>query len=65
MDESTNHGYLPEYVADEILKAILRGDHEITIASFTQKIAILLRAIFPSIYFRIMEHRMKKLVESN
>lgn len=60
MDETTENGYEPEYVAEYILKSILKQEKEVTIAPFMPKAAILLRTLFPSLFFWIMQNRAKK-----
>ncbi|XP_011502487.1 PREDICTED: dehydrogenase/reductase SDR family protein 7-like isoform X2 [Ceratosolen solmsi marchali] len=61
MDKTTKNGYSAKYVADKILESILRGDKEVTIATFTQKIAISLRVLLPSIYFWLIKPHAKTL----
>ncbi|XP_066599516.1 dehydrogenase/reductase SDR family protein 7-like [Prorops nasuta] len=61
MDEATEKGYTPEFVADQVLKAVLKKEKDLVVATFTPKVAILLRTVFPSIYFWIMQKRAKKL----
>ncbi|XP_033321754.2 dehydrogenase/reductase SDR family protein 7-like [Megalopta genalis] len=60
MDKSTEEGYSTEYVAERILKAILKDEKDVIIATFTPKIAIYLRALCPSLYFWIMHKRARK-----
>lgn len=60
MDTTTENGYEPEYVAECILRSVLKQEKEITIAPFTSKAAIVLRTLFPSLYFYIMKQRAKK-----
>lgn len=60
MDATTENGYEPEYVAECILRSVLEQEKEITIAPFTSKAAIVLRTLFPSVYFYIMKQRAKK-----
>ncbi|XP_001599364.2 dehydrogenase/reductase SDR family protein 7-like [Nasonia vitripennis] len=64
MDKTTKNGYSPKYIAIKVLKAMLREDKEITIATFTQKIAILLRVLLPSVYFWIMQLRVKNFLKN-
>jgi short-subunit dehydrogenase len=64
MDETTQNGYSAKYVADKILEGILRGDTEVIIATFTQKIAIPLRVLIPSIYFWVIKNRAKKMLNN-
>ncbi|XP_014212236.1 dehydrogenase/reductase SDR family protein 7-like [Copidosoma floridanum] len=61
MDETTEKGYPPSEVAEKILNAVLRGDEELTICNFSQRVAILIRVMWPSAYFWIMKYRAKKL----
>jgi len=61
MDKTTESGYQPDYVAQCILKSVLYQQKEITIAPFTAKAAIVLRALFPSLFFWIMERQAKKV----
>jgi len=61
MDETTEKGYPPLEVAEKILNAVARGDKEVTIGNFSQKVAILLRIIWPSAYFWVMQNRAKRL----
>jgi len=61
MDKTTESGYQPKYVAECILKSILKQEKEIIIAPLSPKCAIILRTLFPSLYFWIMQKRAKKL----
>ncbi|XP_018302950.1 dehydrogenase/reductase SDR family protein 7-like isoform X2 [Mycetomoellerius zeteki] len=61
MDKTTESGFQPKYVAECILKSILKQEKEVTIASFSPKCAIVLRTLFPSLYFWIMQKRARKL----
>ncbi|XP_024878284.1 dehydrogenase/reductase SDR family protein 7-like [Temnothorax curvispinosus] len=61
MDKTTESGYPPKYVAECILKSVLKQEKEVTIASFSPKCAIVLRTLFPSLYFWIMQKRARKL----
>ena len=60
MDKTTEEGYSPEYVADCILKAVLKQEKDVLVCSFTPKIAIYLRTLCPSLYFWIMYKRAKR-----
>lgn len=60
MDQATEEGYSPEYVADCILKAVLKQKKDIVIAPFVPKCAIYLRVLCPSLYFWIMQKRARK-----
>lgn len=60
MDKTTEEGYSPEYVAQRTLKAILKDEKDVIIATFSPKFAIYLRVLCPSLYFWIMLKRAKK-----
>lgn len=64
MDKNTQEGYSPEYVADRILKAVLKEEKDVFIAPFIPKCAVYLRTLCPSLYFWIMQKRAKKAKES-
>lgn len=59
MDKTTENGYQPEFVAERILKSVLKQEKEVTIAPFSLKAAIVLRTLFPSLFFWIMQKRAK------
>ncbi|KYN36986.1 Dehydrogenase/reductase SDR family protein 7-like protein [Trachymyrmex septentrionalis] len=61
MDKTTESGFQPKFVAECILKSVLKQEKEVTIASFSPKCAIVLRTLFPSFYFWIMQKRARKL----
>jgi len=61
MDKTTENGYQPDYVAQCILKSILYQKKEITIAPFSARAAMVIRTLFPSLFFWIMERRAKKM----
>ncbi|XP_020711313.1 dehydrogenase/reductase SDR family protein 7-like [Athalia rosae] len=63
MDKATAQGLPPEYVAEEVLKALLRKTSELTVSTFTPKVAIYLRTVFPSLYFWIMRKRANKEIK--
>lgn len=60
MDQTTEKGYRPEYVAGKIAQAVVGQSKEEVISPMVPKIAILLRKYFPSLYFLIMAHRFEK-----
>ncbi|GAB1868246.1 Dehydrogenase/reductase SDR family protein 7-like [Camponotus japonicus] len=59
MDKTTENGYQPEFVAECILKSVLKQEKEVTIAPFSPKATIVLRTLFPSLFFWIMQKRAK------
>nr|CAG4651885.1 EOG090X07KM [Triops cancriformis] len=60
MDKTTASGETPEKVASEIIRAVKQGKKELVIASFTTRLAIYLRTVFPALFFVIMNHRASK-----
>lgn len=60
MDKATQEGYSPEYVADRILKAVLKEEKDVIITPFIPKFAVYLRTLCPSLYFWAMQKRAKK-----
>lgn len=64
MDETTQQGFPAKDVAEEILKSMLNGCKDVTISTASPKIAILIRTLFPSLYFWIMERRARKTSEN-
>jgi len=61
MDASTENGYTPEYVAEQIYKAVRNGSKEVLICSLLPRIAIMLRLLCPRVYFFLMAWRAKKV----
>lgn len=61
MDQATQQGYSPKYVAQRVLQAVLKKEKDVIISPLTPKCAILLRNVCPSLYFWIMRKRAKKL----
>ena len=64
MDKATENGYQPGYVAECVLKSVLKQEKEVTIAPFTSKAAIVIRTLFPSLFFWIMQKRARKLAKN-
>jgi len=60
-DETTATGLEPEIVAKTIKLAIIRNDKELLISPMLPKIAIIIRALFPNLYFYLMSNRAKRL----
>lgn len=57
MDPTTKSGYSPEYVAEEIVKAVALKRKEMVISTMLPKVAIYLRKFAPGLYFYVMEKR--------
>lgn len=60
MDQTTESGYSPEYVAEEIVRGIVQKKKELLICPLLPTVAIYLRKYLPSVYFTIMARRAKK-----
>uniref|UniRef100_T1K731 Uncharacterized protein n=2 Tax=Tetranychus urticae TaxID=32264 RepID=T1K731_TETUR len=60
VDETTASGMDPKTVADEISLAIYQKKKELFLSTFTHKLAIILRYLFPSLFFILMSKRAKK-----
>lgn len=60
MDATTSAGFSPDYVAKEIIKAIVSESPELVITQFNSRVAIYLRTLIPWLYFWIMYKRAKK-----
>ncbi|XP_055540320.1 dehydrogenase/reductase SDR family protein 7-like isoform X2 [Wyeomyia smithii] len=61
LDSTTASGVSPSIVAKRILKAVLRDEQDVIIASFAPKMAYWVRHLFPTLYFWIMARRAQKL----
>jgi len=59
MDPSTEKGYSAAWVAEKVLEAVQTGQQEVVLAPLHHRLAILLRAILPSLYFYLMARRAK------
>ncbi|XP_050535412.1 dehydrogenase/reductase SDR family protein 7-like [Daktulosphaira vitifoliae] len=60
MDESTMAGYSAEYVAQQIVEAVVDDEQEVIIAPLYARLAIGLRYIWPRLYFWIMKYRANR-----
>lgn len=60
MDANTASGADPRDIANDIYASILRGDKEVVMAPLALRIAILIRAFLPNVYFLIMQSRANK-----
>nr|CAG4640922.1 EOG090X07KM [Eulimnadia texana] len=60
MDETTKSGMLPADVAKRVVVAVKTRKQEILVCPLLYKFVIVLRALFPSLYFYIMKHRAAK-----
>ncbi|GLV38785.1 uncharacterized protein CBL_05783 [Carabus blaptoides fortunei] len=59
MDTTTANGYESEYVAREIVKAVVNESPELVISQLGGRFAIVIRTFMPSLYFWIMSKRAK------
>lgn len=60
LDSTTAQGLPPEKVATMILHAVQQNKSEIVPAPLLYRFVICLRALFPNIYFKVMERRARK-----
>lgn len=60
MDDTTAGGYPPESVAEQILDGVADEKTELFICPVSNRLAVILRAIWPSLYFTLMEKRAKR-----
>ena len=58
-DANQERGYSVEYVAEKIIQCLLAGNQQLILAPFYVRLAVLLRAFLPTIYFFIMSRRVK------
>lgn len=63
MDQTTEQGYEPKYVAQCVLRSVLKEKKEITIATPSHKCAIMLRTLFPPLFFWIMRRRARNTMK--
>lgn len=61
MDDATAQGADPIELAHEILRAVLADKKDVVSASLSPRLAVLIRAWWPSLYFWIMAKRAHKL----
>ncbi|XP_023025738.1 dehydrogenase/reductase SDR family protein 7-like [Leptinotarsa decemlineata] len=59
MDSTTENGFSADYVAAQIVKAIVEKKKEVVISTILPKLAIFLRKYLPSLYFFVMVRRAK------
>ena len=59
MDANQERGYSVEYVAQNIIECIRSGHNQLILAPLYVRLAVLLRAWLPSLYFYIMSRRAK------
>lgn len=64
-DTSTATGASPERIADDIRRAILSEEKDVTLAPFLPIAVQCLRLLCPSIYFWVMEKRARRMNASN
>ena len=58
-DANQERGYSVEYVAEKIIQYLLCGNQQLILAPLYVRLAVLLRAFLPTIYFIIMSRRVK------
>ena len=59
MDKTIAQGMDASYVARRVLHAVDYTEPEMVIAPLSNKLAIIIRALCPSLYFKIMAYRAK------
>ena len=64
-DANQERGYSVEYVAENIIKCLLAGNKQLILAPFYVRVAVLLRAFLPTIYFFIMSRRVRNKKKNN
>ena len=55
MDNATENGLDPDYVAQQIIKAIQSNKEEVMIAGSKEKMGVLLKRFFPALFSRIIK----------
>lgn len=60
MDATQQSGMAPEYAAKCIVDAMLKEETELLLADFKSRLALILRAISPNLYFWVVVKRAKK-----
>jgi len=57
LDPTTASGMCPSFVAEQILDCVMYPQNELTLADLKTQVAIYLRTVWPSLYFKLMEWR--------
>jgi len=57
MDATTQHGLEPDFVAEQALEAIARGEHEALVCDLKTRVAVVLNALCPRLVFSIIKKR--------
>jgi len=60
LDKNTEQGYSVQYVAQQILESMVKGKKELVLAPLHVRLAVLLRALLPGVYFYIMKRKAIK-----
>ena len=60
MDKTTEGGMLPSEVAQKVLDAVVFNHPDVVLAPFIHRAAIVLIAVAPQLFFRLMSKRAKK-----
>lgn len=57
MDAATASGMSPESVAEAIITCLIHGHEEVLLAPLSHRLAIIMRALTPTLVSRIMKRR--------
>ena len=60
MDQTTEAGMPPDTVAEIVLKSVVHHEPDVIIAPFVHRMAVVLRAVAPQVFFSIMARRARK-----
>jgi dehydrogenase/reductase SDR family protein 7B len=58
-DATTAAGCSPAHVAEQVVEAVVGGRRELLLAPLLHRLAVLLRALLPSLYFFLMARRAR------
>ncbi|XP_064478972.1 dehydrogenase/reductase SDR family protein 7-like isoform X2 [Ornithodoros turicata] len=65
MDETTANGMEPKEVADAVIEAVVNRRWDVILATLAPRLVIVLRVLFPWLYFIIMISRAKRLRQNS
>ena len=60
MDANQERGYSVHYIAQNVINCLIRGDHQLILAPLYVRLAVLLRAFLPNLYFYLMSRRAER-----